>query len=155
MCQLTALIFPCLNRLHLKKYSHKLKAADLRYGIAISIKTGNIVWASGPYKCAEFNGNSIFEEHLLCMLDSNKLVITDNGYKKQEMFYSWYGDDKYKRLHSLIRARHICVNGKLKSFRVLTKKFRQNLHFHAFCFLAIVHVRKLEIDRSPLFDLRV
>ena len=88
------------------------------------------------------------------MLDADKQVITDNGYAKKACLRDDICDDINKRLHALIRARHECINGKLKIFRILTMKFRHNIRLYRLCFHAIVHMIKLDLDCKPNFEIR-
>ncbi len=43
-------------------FAFKLNGARLRYEIAISIDTADIVWVPGPYACRSFPEVKIFKE---------------------------------------------------------------------------------------------
>ena len=60
------------------------------------------------------------------MLDSKEFGIIDNGYYNMKCFRADMCDDENKAMHSWIRARHECINGKLKTIRVSMMKFRHN-----------------------------
>jgi hypothetical protein len=48
-------------------------------------------------------------------------------------------------MRSLCRARHETINGRLKSFRILSTKFRDNLNKHQSCFQAILSNTQIHI----------
>jgi hypothetical protein len=47
-----------------KWYSHKFRAAGLRYEVAVCIQTGDIVWFHGPFPCGEWPDLKIFRDGL-------------------------------------------------------------------------------------------
>lgn len=61
-------------------YSHKLNDAGLRYEIGISLGTGNIVWANGPYRCGDYTDLMVFRDRLKSNLDIGEQVLAYSGY---------------------------------------------------------------------------
>jgi hypothetical protein len=49
-------------------YSHKFKSVGVRYEVAISIQSGDIVWIHGPFSCGKFPDLTIFQMGLKQML---------------------------------------------------------------------------------------
>ena len=132
-------------------YSHKFKGAGLRYEIAVSFKTCEVVWATGPYPCGSFSDLRIFRlrlKHLLAQ--SGEKAIADKGYLDpqcvQTVHYS-------SNLAYRVRARHESINGRLKNFFVLSHTFRHPLSKHATCFFAVLNLTHLLLLEDPLFNI--
>ena len=134
-------------------YSHKFHGAGLRYEIAVSIHTGNIVWVNGPYKAGATNDVTIYRHSLKKLLDSGEYVITDNGYPDETCLQSRDCIDANKKKHRRIRAKHEVINGRIKNFQVVSTTFRHDHNLHAYCFHAVVHIIKLCLDENPLFPI--
>jgi hypothetical protein len=62
-------------------YSHKFKAAGIRYEVAVCIQTGDIVWINGPFKCGKWPDVKIFRAELQQKLLPGEMVEADNGYR--------------------------------------------------------------------------
>ena len=105
-----------------KWYSHKFKGPGVRYEIAVCIKTGWIVWVNGPFPCGSFPDLEIAKLGLHYMLDDNEKYIADGGYRcafedrSRTPTGSWRISDLAE---SAARARHECINRKLKEFNCL------------------------------------
>ena len=132
-------------------YSHKFKGAGLRYEIAVSFKTCEVVWATGPYPCGSFPDLRIFRLKLKHLLAQNgEKAIADKGYRDplcvQTVRYP-------SNLACRVRARHESINGRLKNFFVLSQTFRHPLNKHATCFFAVLNLTHLLLLEDPLFDI--
>lgn len=61
----------------------------LRYGVAVCIQSGSIVWINGPFPCGTFADIVIFRQGLIYMLDRTRCVPemgeADNGYNGEGM----------------------------------------------------------------------
>lgn len=121
-------------------YSHKFKSSGLRYEVAVCIQTGWIVWVNGPYPCGRWPDIKIFRHKLIHKLENHEKVEADLGYRGQP--------DSVRTPHSACsmadkrasgqaRARHETINGRLKSFKCLSTKFRGRLDKHATFFAAV------------------
>lgn len=87
-------------------------------------------------------------------VDENELTIADNGYQDREYFIYPRAYPNDSILIGKIRARHETVNARLKSFKVLSNKFRHSLDLHPLCFCAVANIVQVVImQESPLFDL--
>jgi hypothetical protein len=144
-----------------KMYSFKTQCAALRYEVGVAISTGFIVWVSGPHKAGR-NDWQIFNADLTHRLCDDECVEVDQGYKGNEKFKTpeMGADSKGRKEKSLVRARHENINGKLKTFNLLTTHFRHmkpNNKFmekHGMCFnaIAVVTQLKMEFAGESLFD---
>ena len=61
-------------------YSHKIKAAGLRYEIVVSIRKAHILSVTGPWACGSHSDLKIFRNGTRKFLVLNEFVIADNGY---------------------------------------------------------------------------
>ena len=127
-------------------FSHKLNRAGLRYEVAVSIFTGNIVWVNGPYRAGKFNDLQIFKHELKNLLNENELVIADSMYKDSTCIRPEQCFPENMNLHRRVRAHHEYVNGLLKRFKVLSSTFRHRHNLHVYCFHSIAHIVKLQLD---------
>jgi hypothetical protein len=103
-----------------KWFSHKFHGPGLRYEVALSIKTGNIVWVNGGVPCGEYRNPLHF--------------IYPNG---NQIPYA---------LHKRILARHETVNRRLKSWGVLGQIYRHDIDSHWLCFTAVANLVQVTID---------
>ena len=61
-------------------YGYKFKKPGVRYEVAISIISGDIVWINGPFPCGFYNDIKIFRQGLKNMLEDGERVEVDDGY---------------------------------------------------------------------------
>ena len=135
-------------------FSHKFKGPGLRYEIAISIKSGDIVWFNGPFPCG-IPDLKIFRSSLKQHLGPGEKVIADRGYKGDTRTYI-PGDAKIKakeKINSILRARHETVNARLKNWGCLRQVFRHNRNKHHLLTKAVLVVTQISISiGNPLFQ---
>ena len=63
-------------------YSHKFKGPGLRYEVALSIQTGDIVWINGPFPAGAWPDINIFRHGLKWMLkEAGERCEADKGYR--------------------------------------------------------------------------
>ena len=136
-----------------KWFSHKFKKAGLRYEIAVSIFSGDIVWFNGPFPCGEWPDIAIFRSGLKDMLDNNEMVEADNGYKGEPTTVRTR-DDYVNQLENYeknkIRARHETVNKRLKQFHILRQPFRHSREDHGFYFRATLALTQISINTGEI-----
>lgn len=131
-----------------KWFSHKFKAAGIRYEIGISIETGEIVWASGGLPCGEWPDLKIARQ-LYVHYAKNELTLADKGYRG-----SVYFKQPTNIIEKRILARHETLNGRLKNFLILSSKYRHPLKKHPRVFHAIVNIVQVCLtNEEPLFQL--
>lgn len=132
-----------------KWFSHKFKAAGLRYEIGISIVEAEIVWASGGLPCGEWTDMKIAQD-LYLNFAKKEITLADKGYRKK---------GKFKQPSNLrekqILSRHETLNGRLKQFNILGERFRNSLKKHPQVFHALINVVQVSImNGEKLFDLK-
>jgi hypothetical protein len=131
-------------------YSHKFKGPGLRYEVAVCIQTGWIVWKNGPYPCGPFPDLTIARDKLHGEMAPGEMYVADRGYSDAYEFgdtptgYNTTG----QRMKSIVRARHEGVNARIKKFKILSTRFRNQLKYHYMVFHAIVNVLQLEIENG-------
>lgn len=135
-------------------YSHKFHGPGLRYEVGVSVATGDIVWAHGPFPCGEFSDVRIFRLGMKQHLGNGELVIADGGYTDEKCRSCKGVNDPNRRLFAVVRARHETVNRRFKQFAVLGHRFRHALKLHSFCFYSICNLTQIMLlTGEPLFAL--
>ncbi len=136
-------------------YSHKFHGPGLRYEIALSIHSGNIVWVHGGVPCGQCNDLGLARQDFVHNLDLNETVIADLGYHDNNHFQTPLTSPTASlSIQSRIRARHETINSRLKNFNVLSHEFRHSLPFHVECFHAVANIVHLNmVNGEPLFEL--
>ena len=128
-------------------YSHKIKAAALRYEVGVAIQTGDIVWVNGPFKCGAFPDLKIFRSKLKYRLDPGEFVEADNGYRGEPLCVrvaSCFVSKTDKRAKAKARARHETVNRHFKKLGVLSKVFQhKKLEKHKICFFSVATIEQI------------
>jgi hypothetical protein len=136
-------------------FSHKLNGPGLRYEIGVSIQTGWIVWANGPFPAA-WSDSKIAKSCVYHKLAPGEKMVVDGGYR--DGFFRFEGPTGqltlYKKMKSNARARHETVNSRIRRWRALTDIFRHNVGTrHAQVFYAILNITQLQIlFEEPLFQ---
>ena len=126
-------------------YSHKLKHAGLRYEIGVCIRTGNIVWCNGGFRCGNFSDLAIARQSLIPELEQGEKIIADNGYKDRRYFINKFYYPEHREKIQKILARHENINGKFKRFTVIHVQFRHGEAKHIDCFYSVVNIIALAI----------
>ena len=96
-------------------YSHKLNGPEVKYEVAVCLKTGKIVWINGPFEGSK-NDGTIFREGLSTRLLPCEAVEVDQGYKGDfKMKTPSMGfDSKKRKMKSNACAQHETINCRLK-----------------------------------------
>lgn len=130
--------------------SPKAKGAAVKYEVAISIYSGDIVWIHGPHVGSK-NDLTIFREKLKYKLDPEEMAEVDAGYKGETDFLrsrDVYTTEKEKREKSEMRARHETVNRRFKQWQILKQQFRNDRKKHKMVFYAIATLTQIEISNG-------
>ena len=142
-----------------KWFSSKFNGSALRYEVAISIFSGDIVWTSGPHLPGEMNDLTIFREELMGKLDDGERVEADKGYGGEPAYIDTPGDclgwdegvssemakGQYA-LKALLRGRHETINRRFKTWNALGRMFRHDVALHLHVFEAVVVITQLQIQ---------
>jgi hypothetical protein len=131
-----------------KWFSHKFKGPGLRYEIGISIQSGDIVWASGGVPCGEYPDIKLAKE-LYVKFAQNEITLADKGYRDRKFFK--IPENAFEKR---VLARHETLNGKIRTFAILSDRFRHQLNKHPIVFHACVNIVQVLInDGEKLFKL--
>ena len=110
-------------------YSWKFRGPGLRYEVATSIKTSDVVWINGPFAPGDYDDLSIFRLGLKHMLQDGKRGEADDAYlaeapskvKCPGMFADI--SEEEEALRSRIGGRIETINNRVKHFGCLSKVF--------------------------------
>ena len=144
-------------------FSQKMNGPGLKYEVAVCIKTGFIVWVNGPFKASKHD-STVFREGLSTKLAADEKVEADSGYRirdncraaRQLVTPDVGGSSKDRKSKSLARARNERVNGRLKSFNLLSSHFRHSkprermMQKHKFCFNSIAVITQLKMEAGEV-----
>lgn len=136
-------------------FSHKFKCVGLRWEVAISIYSGDIVWINGPFKCGSNPDLRIFRDGLKQLLAlTSERCEADGGYRGEPGYVNLPAafnaslDDKQD-----VRSRHETCNKRFKQFEILHRVFRHHTDYHEIVFPAVAVLTQLSIENgSPLYD---
>ena len=131
-----------------KYFSYKFNGPGLKYEIALSIKTGRILWVNGGVPCGVGNDLTLARSKFVKKLLPGEKAVADKGYKDRRYFITpdLVRDDG--EFQKKIRAMHENINFGIKTFKAVADKFRHSLPKHILCFFAIVNLVQLKIDNG-------
>jgi hypothetical protein len=133
-----------------KWMSHKYKGAALKYEVAISIYSGDIVWVYGPHRGSKHD-LSIFREKLKFLLDDGEMVEADKGYVGEpdhiRSKYD-YATREERKEKDRIRNRHEACNRRFRFWSILKQEYRHDIIKHGHVMRAIVSMTQMAIDNG-------
>ncbi len=139
-------------------YSHKHNKACLSYEVALDLFEPKIRWVSGPHKGGE-SDLIIFRKALKDKIPKNKKAIADSAYAAEHekvAVRNKHDTEEVKEFKRRACARQEKLNGFLKSYGVLSDKFRHpNLmeqHQIAFEAVCVLVQYSLEVNDVTLFS---
>lgn len=133
-------------------FSHKFKAAGLRYEIGLCLRTGEIVWAHGGYPCGAYPDLRLAREMFVTFLEPGERTMADRGYNDATYFILPTIENSYR--HKVIMGRHETVNKRIRQFDILNKKFHHDKSLHGKCFHAVINLTQLTLKyEEPLFSI--
>ena len=136
-------------RYNTKWFSHKYRAAAVSYEVAVSIKTGDIVWICGPFPGATPDIN-IFRYKLKQLLLPFERVMADRGYQGDRSCRTPYNamNCQHARAMAVLRSRQETVNRRFKIFGALKQIFRHSVDKHHAFFRTSVVLTQLAHQRG-------
>lgn len=139
-------------------HSRKFNGAGLRYEVAISICSGDVVWIHGPFPCGSWPDICIFRNALKNELGDGEKVEADLGYRGEPGCVSVPDCSAFlnpvgRRQKALARSRHETLNKRLKQWHCLHDTFRHDLVKHGSVFRAVAVITQVAIENGePLFS---
>jgi hypothetical protein len=134
--------------------SPKQKGASVKYEVAVSIYSGDIVWIYGPHRGSKHD-KTIFDSFLQKMLAEGEQVEADAGYAFHGVSSNPFirsrddfGSDEERKEKSELRARHETANRRFKSWGILKQQFRNDKRKHQFVFYAIASMTQIQINNG-------
>ena len=140
-------------------FSFKFRSAAVRYKVAISIFSGDIVWTNGPWRAGRYPDLSIFRQGLKQLLLSHgEVAVADKGYRGEPDCINLPDEGSPMHQYMMARARscHETCNKRFKQFAILSSRFRANIDWHQQVFHAVVVLTQISIEEgSPLWNAMV
>jgi hypothetical protein len=131
----------------------------LKYEVAIDAKSGVPVFFSGPF-AGPTADITVFRSSLReVMLHHGLVGVADGSYQGEPDLLlvpprPFHGlglvDRQMYAFLAVIRVRIENLYSRLKSFKVLSTKFRHDLSLHQFCFIFVLNVVCVELFYRPL-----
>ena len=129
--------------------SHKYAGKSaLRYELGVSILGGDLVWIQGPYPAGKFTDIAIFNKVLCNFLDPGEWVEVDKGYaghvnKIVCPANADKGPPERQVMQARVRLHHETLEGRLKTWGILSQVFRHHITLHGTAFWACAVVTQL------------
>ena len=138
-------------------YSHKHHKPCVAYEIGIHLFQSRIVWVNGSFEAGDSDLN-IFRkpDGLREKIPANNLVIGDKGYLGDNIISTPNRLDNIhvKQFKKRARARHEDVNGRIKTFAILSERFRHAIPNHKIVFEAVCVITQYNMENGhPLFEI--
>jgi hypothetical protein len=138
-----------------KWYSFKYNKPGLAYEIGIAIFHNKVVWINGPFQAGN-NDLMIFRkpDGLKSKLPAGKMAIADRIYTPDEQCSTRNALDSQivARFKNRAQARQESFNSRIKTFNILSHRFRHGHKKHYIAFEAVVVLAQYDMDNgNPLF----
>lgn len=127
----------------------------MRYEVGVSIATGWIVWAHGPFPCGTWPDLKIARHGIQQQMAPGEKYVADGGYRDGQQFRltpTGYNNLE-QRKQSVVRARHETINARLKKRSALGNTFQHGLDKHKKVFASIANIVQVVIEEeNPPFQ---
>ena len=131
-------------------YSFKFKGPGLRYLVAMSIASTDMVFIAGPYLPGVYNDLQIFRRcGLKGMLEPNEKLEADDGYSAEHPAYincpsGYAARQDQARMKGRVQMRHEYVNKRMKNLNCMVERFSAHgVEKHSSCFRAAAVLTQL------------
>jgi hypothetical protein len=138
-------------------YSGKKRRHTLKYEIAISLHTNEIVWFAGGIGGSLFHDIRLARLHYVRNISSELLTLGDLAYVGDRHFLTPVKHEPRNQKETLWNsAMHTArlkierVIARFKSFRCLAEKWRHNIHLHPIAFAVIAELVNIDMYFRPL-----
>ena len=131
--------------------------STLRYELGVDILAGNLVWIQGPYPAGKYTNIKNVNKVLRNFHEPGDWVEVDEGYHGHPDKIKCPGNNvnpaENWAMQERVRARHKTLNGRLKTWGILSHVFRHRITMHGDVFWACMVVTQLTIKNGePLFE---
>ena len=114
--------------LNLALYSHKFNGPALRYEVATSILSDDIVWINGPFAPGDWNDLMIFRHSLIHQLEVGERMEADDIYVGEAPRWivcpaSVTTTEEMLPMTKRVEGRHEALNKHIKNWNCLTRRF--------------------------------
>ena len=133
-----------------KWYSHKLNGPGLTYEIGLCIRTGQVVWAFGGLPAGDFPDLRMAKMAFVTFLENGEKALADKGYRDSNYFIFPNRDFPDNAQHKRLMARHETINGRMKSFHVLSQQFVRKLNHPKSIFDACIRILQLQMTSGEM-----
>ena len=147
-------------------YSYKFNGPALRYEIAISLLSNDIVWVNGPFCPGDWNNLEIFQQNLMHQLEPGERIEADNGYEGEAPTYvvcpsSCTTEAKQLAAMRRVEGRHEAMNRHVKNWKCLKGNFHvrgspmEKMEKHNSLFRACVIVKQIamQMGNGELYEI--
>jgi len=109
-------------------YSFKFRGPALRYEVAVSLLSNDIVWINGPFCPGDWNDLEIFRSSLINQLETGERVEADNGYVGEAPKYVVCPASITTKIEELalmrrVEGRHEVLNKHIKNWKCMKGPF--------------------------------
>jgi hypothetical protein len=114
------------------------------------------VWKNRLYPCGTFPDLRIARDRLVHNLLPGEKYVADHGYRDGGLYADTPTgfNNPGQRMRSIVGARHESVNSRIKNYKILSTKFRNQITYHYKAFHAVVNVLQIEIEGgSTLYEI--
>ncbi len=131
----------------------------LWYELGVDILTGNLVWIQGPYPAGKYTDIIICIKVLRSFLEPGERVEADEGYRghpdKIKCPWNDMNPAENRAVQGRVRVHHETLNGRLKTWGILSQVFSHHITLHSDVFRVCTVVTQLTIENGePLFEVQ-
>jgi len=147
-------------------YSHKFHGPALRYEVAVSLLSSDIVWINGPFCPGDWNDLEIFRLNLMNQLEVGERIEADNGYVGEAPVYvvcpaSCTSTEPSLAMMKRVEGRHEAMNRHLKNWKCMKGNFdvkgspveKMEMHGNLFRACAIVKQVAMQMGIGELYEI--
>ncbi len=133
--------------------SHKYAGKSaLRYELGVDILTGNLVWIQGPYPAGKYTNIRFFNKVLHHFLEPGKQVEANEGYCSHPDKIKCPRNDpnpaENRAMQGRVSVHHETLNGRLKTWGILSQVFHHRITMHGNVFRACAVVTQLTLKNG-------
>ena len=147
-------------------YSHKFHGPALRYEVAVSLLSSDIVWINGPFCPGDWNDLEIFRLNLKNQLEVGERIEADDGYVGEAPVFvvcpaSCTVQEESLSLMKRVEGRHEAMNRHVKNWKCLKGNFevkgspleKMEKHSALFRSCAIVKQVAMQMGVGELYEI--